>query len=106
MKPTRVVNIAKGEPYDVYIGRSCKNSDGYFGNPFVIGQNGDRADVIKKFERYFAERIGSDPEYRHRVLELQGKRLGCYCKPLACHGDIIAEWVDLVAFISEGDQDE
>ena len=39
-----------------------------------------------------------DPGYRARVLALKGKRLGCCCKKAdgtgACHGDIIAKWLD------------
>jgi Domain of unknown function (DUF4326) len=25
---------------------------------------------------------------------LRGKRLGCWCKPLPCHADILAEFAD------------
>jgi hypothetical protein len=27
-------------------------------------------------------------------MALKGKRLGCFCKPLACHGDVIKEYIE------------
>lgn len=82
---TRVVNLRK-EDYDVYIGRPGK-----WGNPFTIGEDGDRAQVIAKF-RYWIKHEGI---YLLRDLaSLQGKRLGCYCAPLPCHGDVYVELIE------------
>ena len=81
MKKTRVVNL-RNESYDVYIGRPSK-----WGNPFSIGKDGYRPDVIEKYRQY----ILSKPELLKDIKELKGKVLGCYCKPLACHGDILVE---------------
>ncbi len=86
-KRTRAVNM-RDEPYDVYIGRPSEGLTGPFGNPFRAGE------ALKRFREYFLERVGRDTEFRAQVLALRGKRLGCYCKPKPCHGDIIAEWVD------------
>ena len=98
---TKVVNL-KLENYDVYIGRSGHGQDGYFGNlHFVRGicpickieHNRDQA--IAAFKKDFYRRIMCDSEYLKRVIELKGKKLGCFCKPAyACHGDIIAEFVN------------
>ena len=90
---TLVVNIYK-EPFDVYIGRAGRGHDGYFGNPFRLNSEAERRDVIEKYRTYFLERIERDPEFKERILALRGKRLGCFCKPKACHGDVIAEWLD------------
>jgi hypothetical protein len=90
---TKVVNLRK-EPYDVYIGRTGKGQDGYFGNPYEIGKDGDREQVIAKYKNYFNTKIIYDEEFRKRILELKGKTLGCFCKPLACHGDIIRSYLD------------
>jgi hypothetical protein len=90
---TVVVNIHK-EPFDVYIGRRGRGQDGYFGNPFRIGHGISREDAVERFEKYFADRIEKDSEFRRRILALKGKRLGCFCKPKACHGDVIADWLD------------
>lgn len=87
---TRVVNLRR-EKYDVYIGRGRGS---LFGNPFVIGKDGDRAQVIEKYRDYFYRRLAADNEYRSQVLRLKGKILGCFCKPLPCHGDVIVEFLN------------
>ena len=100
---TTVVNIRK-EPYDVYIGRAGKGQDGYFGNPYKIGSITDmfgetlpvntREESIKAYEIYFKIRLETDSEFKQRILQLKDKRLGCFCHPLPCHGDVIAEYLD------------
>ena len=87
---TVVVNC-KTEPYDVLIDRTTP-----FGNPYRIGWHGTREEVIAKFEKYFYARIERDPVWKARVLaELGGgKRLGCHCKPLPCHGDVYKDYLD------------
>jgi hypothetical protein len=90
---TVVINIHM-EPFDVYIGRAGRGEDGYFGNPFRIGHGVSRLDAVKMFERYFLDRIERDIEFKRRILALKGKRLGCFCKPQACHGDVIADWLN------------
>jgi Domain of unknown function (DUF4326) len=90
---TVVVNIYK-EQFDAYIGRAGQGEDGYFGNPFRMANEISREDTVEKFQRYFTARIEKDVEFRRRVLALKGKRLGCFCKPQACHGDVIADWLN------------
>lgn len=96
--PTQVVNIRNDE-CDVKITRTRKNevpeppAFGCFGNPFTVGDYG-RDGAIKMFKAYFYKRIEEDQAFRQAVLSLRGKRLGCFCKPLDCHGDIIAAWLD------------
>jgi len=85
---TRVVNL-RHSPYDVYIGRG-----GPFGNPFRIGPDGTREEVIQKYREWFRERIRTDDKFYRRCLALRGKVLGCFCKPLPCHGDVIVEWLE------------
>ena len=81
---TRVVHC-KRQPYDVYIGRPSA-----FGNPFVMGRDGTRDEVIAKYRAYLLSR----PDLLARLPELRGKVLGCWCSPKACHGDILAEMAD------------
>ena len=85
---TTVVNKSLGVEFDVYIGRPS-----HFGNPYTVEAHG-RDLCIELFAQYFSARLESDPEFKERVLALRGKTLGCFCKPLACHGDIIAEYLD------------
>jgi hypothetical protein len=81
---TRVVN-RHFDKYDVYIGRGSK-----WGNPFIIGIDGDREEVIELYRQYI---LGS-PKLLASLPELQGRRLGCSCKPAFCHGDILAALAD------------
>jgi hypothetical protein len=86
----KVVNLRNSE-FDVYIGRG---RGGCWGNPFVIGKDGSREEVVEKYRAWFAERVESDSTFKEQLAQLKGKTLGCYCKPLACHGDVIAEYVN------------
>ncbi|WP_223146023.1 DUF4326 domain-containing protein [Iodobacter fluviatilis] len=87
---TEVANKDVGDKYDVYIGRGTP-----WGNPFPIGEDGmSREDVINKYRLYFEKEILTDPIKRKNILSLKGKILGCHCKPLPCHGDVIAEYLN------------
>jgi len=90
---TTVVNITY-DICDVYIGRSKIPDVGYFGNPYHIGADGTREEVLFRYKEYFIKRVRDDREFYKRVIDLKGKRLGCFCKPDACHGDIIATYLD------------
>jgi len=90
---TTVVNLRKST-YDAYIGRPGHGLDGYFGNPFPLNDNETRTETLERYRVWFTNRVADDVEFRARVLALKGKRLGCFCKPLDCHGDTIAAWVD------------
>ena len=73
--------VKKGDAaYDVYIGRGSK-----WGNPFVIGVDGTRAEVIEKYESW----IKGQPELLAALPELKNKILGCYCSPRRCHGEVL-----------------
>lgn len=63
---------------------------GIWGNPFIIGQDGTREEVIQKYRDWIVTQ-----EYLMKLLPtLEGKRLGCYCKPAACHGDVLVELLE------------
>lgn len=66
----------------VYIGRPSK-----WGNPFVVGRDGTRAQVIAKYRAYL---LGND-WLKAALPELRGKDLVCWCAPDACHGDVLCE---------------
>ena len=65
-----------------------------FGNPFHIGQNGTRQEVINAYEEWFYERITHSAKFQDAVEQLKGKTLGCWCTPLPCHGDVIIEYLE------------
>lgn len=90
---TTVVNIHKRQEYDVYIGRAGHGHDGYFGNPIPL-DGITREQCIEQYRIYFYNRIEKDPEFKRRILELKGKRLGCFCMPHLCHGMVIVEYLE------------
>jgi hypothetical protein len=85
--PTPVVVHVNREPAGTYtyIGRPSK-----WGNPFVIGKDGTRDEVIDQYEEW----IMREPKLLAALPELVGKRLGCFCAPLhRCHGHVLAKLV-------------
>lgn len=65
----------------VYIGRPS-----VWGNPFVIGKDGTRDEVIAKYQTWLLTK----PKLIERARrELFGKDLICCCAPKACHGDVL-----------------
>jgi len=73
--PTTVVNIKRSK-CEVFCGRGS-----FFGNQYRIGRDGDRGEL-------------TNSEFRVKVLALKGKKLGCWCKPLRCHCDVIVEYLE------------
>jgi hypothetical protein len=71
----------KKDKYDVYIGRPSK-----WGNPFTIGKDGNREEVIRKYAGWIIKQT----ELLNNIQELKGKVLGCWCSPKACHGHILS----------------
>jgi hypothetical protein len=76
----------------VYVGRPS-----IFGNPFVIGRDGSRDEVIEKYKDWFLEKIISDPEFAASVLALKSvPALVCWCAPKRCHASVIVELLDSI----------
>ena len=74
--------VGKYPPNSVYGGRP-----GPFGNQFVIGPDGTRAEVIEKFRLYLA----SNPVLRAMVKKQRGKDWVCWCAPAPCHCTVMLE---------------
>ena len=96
---TTVVNLRK-EAFDIYIGRKGQGYEGYLGNPHPIGycklckNTHTRETCIAAFKKDFGYRLQSDAEFKRQVLACRGKKLGCFCKPQACHCDVIATYLN------------
>jgi hypothetical protein len=97
---TTVVNL-KGHLNDpdfadvVYVGRAMHRGGWHldaspFANQFRPGKDGTRDEVMEMYRDWLSGR----PELLARVPELRGKRLGCWCAPLPCHAEILAELAD------------
>ncbi|WP_253947719.1 DUF4326 domain-containing protein [Pseudoalteromonas sp. AC163] len=94
---TRVINIKKDIEFKgikstsnyEYIGRGS-----YWGNPYSMFEDGDdRDEVIRKYKYDFDFEKFPNKE-KSEVFKLAGKKLGCFCKPAACHGDILADFLN------------
>lgn len=93
---TTVVHCKK-QKYDVLIDRTS-----IFGNPYHVGKHSEggivtrwtREESIEHYAGYFYYRMEHDRKFADEVIKLKGKTLGCWCKPLACHGDIITAYLD------------
>ena len=81
---TRVVHCKKSK-YDVYVGRP-----GVWGNPFTMGKDGTREEVIQKYREW----IVTQPILMQGLRGLKGRTLACWCAPMPCHGDVLAELAD------------
>jgi len=79
MTEGRVVNVKHSREGE-YVGRGTK-----WGNPFRIGWDGNREEVIAKFEAW----IKTKPELMAALPELRGKVLACHCAPLPCHANVL-----------------
>ena len=66
----------------VYVGRPSK-----WGNPFVIGRDGTRDEVIAKYRVW----IVRQPALMAALPELRDKSLICWCSPNRCHADVLIE---------------
>lgn len=110
-----VVNLRR-EPYDVYIGRAGRNRPpSQWGNPCVVGRplsqrcldlirpqdlpthlrvgrRISRDDAIDLYRLYLEKRLETGSLTTQDFSRLMGKTLGCFCKPLPCHGDVIREF--------------
>ena len=84
-----IVNLKNNDEYDVFIGRPSK-----WENPYRIGKDGNRKECIDKFRNYLLE----NEELTKDLWQLDGKVLGCFCKPLPCHGDVIVQLIEEMKF--------
>ena len=66
----------------IYVGRPTK-----WGNPFIIGRDGTRDEVIAKYRAWIARQ----PALLAALHELRGKNLVCWCAPERCHAEVLIE---------------
>lgn len=94
IKISRVINVKEHKEYAnlkstsdyEYIGRGST-----WGNPYSMLEGDDRDEVIRKYEYDFDRGFIADKD---QVYQLAGKRLGCFCKPAKCHGDVLANFLN------------
>ncbi|MEE4230461.1 DUF4326 domain-containing protein [Pseudomonas viridiflava] len=89
---TVVVNKDRGDEYEVYVGRGT-----IWGNPYQMGVDGDRDEVIRKFKYDFDNGLlKASADFEKNLGIVRGKTIACHCKPAACHGDVIASYLNSI----------
>lgn len=106
---TTVVNVHRVNgitpAFDVYIGRAsaraadprCRVTSEWC-NPLRRLREGGRLEsvehLLRRYERVLREYLANNPDAVPRLLALRGKRLGCWCKPDPCHGDVLVRVIE------------
>lgn len=96
-KMCTVVNKYKSE-YDVYIGRGSQWGNKWSHLPETKAEFKveTREEAVAAYKEYLWEQMKSGAVTNEMLRSLHGKRLGCFCAPKACHGDVIAAAVNWV----------
>lgn len=86
----KIVQCQK-EEYDYYCGRPS-----VYGNPYIIGPDGNRNQVIEKYRTYFLDKIKRDKDFEKEVLKLKDSIISCWCDypKEDCHCRIIKEYLE------------
>lgn len=101
MKKSSVVNVRTDE-FDVYIGRAVNRARdprchkaSIWANPFKPKSRtpADMKKMVVKYEKLMRERLEGDERdmWLRELRKLRGKRLGCWCAPQPCHGEVLAK---------------
>ena len=90
-----IVNRRNGRVAGVYVGRPA-----VLGNPYVIGHDGSRHDVVDKYRAWLREQYRHDGAVRHALRQLAMRYLTdgaltliCWCAPQPCHAEVIRDAV-------------
>ena len=110
LKVTDVHGYAPNDPNIFYIARKVRKwHRSALANPFRMGRDGDRKEVIEKYRHWLWQQIKcKGPAYweLRRIVEMykRGKAvlLGCWCFPSPCHGDVVKRAVEYLANLDAG----
>lgn len=91
-------NIYIGRRGVVFInGERFPKVDSIWHNPFKINDNNTREQVIEKYRLYILEKIIQN-NLQEELYQLKNKQLGCWCKPLCCHGDVLIDLINNMCY--------
>lgn len=97
MNKTRVVHVNDPGGFDIYIGRAVHRKGFHrskWANDVAITLRGPRVVSRQMALDAYRAHLEHSPDLLAALPELKGKVLGCWCKPEACHGDLLAELAD------------
>ena len=90
-----IVNRRNGRVTGVYVGRPS-----VLGNPYVIGHDGARHDVVDQYRAWLREQYRHDGAVRRALRQLAMRYLTdgaltliCWCAPQPCHAEVIRDAV-------------
>jgi len=99
----RVLNrsmISKGGSYPPGIYTNIMRGQSVLGNPYRIGKDGDRDEVIAKYRRWLWAQVQAKTEVLDILQDMASYagdiNLVCCCAPKRCHGEIVKraiEWI-------------
>lgn len=81
----RILNKRRGEIDGVYVGRPTK-----WGNPFPVGPDCTQEQAVAKYREWVMKQDQAVLRVMMREM-LRGKDLVCWCAPLPCHAQVIAD---------------
>lgn len=80
-----VHHVARAPADAVFIGRPSR-----WGNPFVIGRDGDRETVIGRYRAWLWREVGAGRITLDELAALHSRALACSCAPRPCHGHVLS----------------
>ena len=66
-----------------------------FANPYKIGKDGTREEVIEKYRTYITQQLENNKSLQDELIMMKDKNLGCWCYPEMCHGNILLDLIDI-----------
>lgn len=85
-----------GDTLRYYVGRPS-----ILGNPFTIGIDGDRQEVIAKYRAYLEGALKTNENLKgaiNNIIAMSNKghdiELECWCAPQTCHAEVLKEYID------------
>ncbi len=87
-------NFYIGRGHVVYInGIKYPLYDSIWSNPYKITKERPREIVIELYKNYIEKKLETNKNLIKELLKLKGKKLGCWCKPEYCHGDVLVKLI-------------
>lgn len=85
-------NVYIGRAGAVFInGKRFPPQASIWANPFKVTGKHSRKEVLEQYKTYLLQKLESGDIGWDELQTLRGKTLGCWCKPLPCHGDVLVE---------------
>lgn len=88
-----------------YIGREYRKlglKKSKFANPYKLEKGKPRGDTLEEYKKWLWFEILEERITKADLIALKDKILVCFCKPAACHGDILKAFV--LYAVNKGDE--